>query len=96
MTDRLTPEQRSAHTAHIRGANTKPERVVRRLLHGLGYRFRIQFAEVPGRPEIAFPARRLCVLDHGCFWHAHGCGISRTPSTRTPHRGLGGEVRAKS
>lgn len=69
--------------ARIRRANTKPERVVRRLLHSLEYRFRIQFAEVPGRPDIAFPSRRLCVQVHGCFWHAHGCGLSRTPSTRT-------------
>src|SRR3546814_6193052 len=60
MADRLTPEQRSAHMARIRRANTKPELVARQLLHGLGYRFRIQFGEVPGRPDIAFPARRRC------------------------------------
>ena len=69
--------------ARIRRANTKPEMIVRRLLHSLGYRFRIQLAEVPGRPDIAFPARRRCVQVHGCFWHAHGCSLSRTPSTRT-------------
>src|SRR3546814_2542882 len=64
MADRLTPEQRSAHMARIRRANTKPELVARQLLHGLGYRFRIQFGEVPGRPDIAFPARRRCVQVH--------------------------------
>lgn len=69
--------------ARIRRANTKPELVVRRLLHGLGYRFRTQFAGVPGRPDVAFPARRRCVQVHGCFWHAHGCHLSHTPSTRT-------------
>ena len=69
--------------ARIRRANTKPELVIRRLLHNLGYRFRVQFGEVPGRPDIAFPARRRCVQVHGCFWHAHGCSLSRTPSTRT-------------
>lgn len=83
MADRLTPAQRSAHMARIRSANTKPELVVRRLLHSLGYRFRVQFGEVSGRPDIAFPARRRCVQVHGCFWHAHGCSLSRTPSTRT-------------
>lgn len=81
--DRLSPAERSAHMARIRRADTKPELVVRSLLHRLGYRFRTQFAEVPGRPDVAFPARRKCVQVHGCFWHAHGCDISRVPKTRT-------------
>ena len=83
MADRLTPEQRSAHMTRIRRANTKPELVIRRLLHSLGYHFRVQFGEVPGRPDIVFPARRRCVQVHGCFWHAHGCSLSQTSSTRT-------------
>ena len=69
--------------ARIRRANTQPELVVRRLLHRLGYRFRTQFAKVPGRPDVAFPGRKKCVQIHGCFWHAHGCQLSRVPKTRT-------------
>jgi DNA mismatch endonuclease (patch repair protein) len=83
MADRLSPLARSAHMALIKRSDTKPELIVRRLLHGLGYRFRVQFSEVPGRPDIAFPARRKCVQVHGCFWHAHGCVLSRVPKTRS-------------
>lgn len=69
--------------ARIRRSDTKPERIVRSLLHALGYRFRIQFVQVPGRPDIAFPGRRKCIQVHGCFWHGHGCSLSRMPKTRT-------------
>lgn len=83
MADRLSTAERSAHMARIGRSDTKPELIVRRLLHSLGYRFRIQFASVPGRPDVAFPSRRKCVQVHGCFWHAHGCSLSRVPKTRT-------------
>ena len=84
MVDRLTPAERSAHMARIKRANTKPELVVRRLLHRLGYRFRTQFKNAPGRPDIAFPGRRKAIYIHGCFWHAHeGCSVSRVPKTHT-------------
>lgn len=83
MADRLSPEARSALMSRIRRSDTKPELVVRRLLHDLGYRFRVQFSRVPGRPDVAFPARRKCVQVHGCFWHSHGCALSRIPKTRT-------------
>lgn len=69
--------------ARIRRADTKPELIVRRLLHSHGYRFRTQFAKVPGRPDVAFPARKKCIQVHGCFWHAHGCAMSSLPKTRT-------------
>lgn len=69
--------------ARIRRAGTRPERVVRRLLHGMGYRFRLQYKGVPGRPDVAFPARRKAVMIHGCFWHAHECPAFRMPTTRT-------------
>ncbi|WP_338309433.1 very short patch repair endonuclease [Bradyrhizobium sp. TM233] len=84
MVDRLTPAERSAHMARIRRSNTKPELIVRKLLHRLGYRFRIQLQGVPGRPDIAFPGRRKVIYVHGCFWHAHeNCPISRIPKSRT-------------
>lgn len=69
--------------ARIRRANTKPEMTVRRVLHGLGYRFRLQLSGVPGRPDIAFPKRKKAIFVHGCFWHAHeNCPACRIPKTR--------------
>jgi DNA mismatch endonuclease (patch repair protein) len=83
MPDKLSGPQRSAHMARIRRAHTKPEREVRSLLHRLGYRFRVQLAGVPGRPDVAFTARKKAVFVHGCFWHAHeGCRLFHLPQTR--------------
>jgi DNA mismatch endonuclease Vsr len=70
--------------SRIRRSDTKPELTVRRLLHAMGYRFRVQMKDVPGRPDIAFPRRRKIVQIHGCSWHAHeGCDTFRVPKTRT-------------
>jgi DNA mismatch endonuclease (patch repair protein) len=83
MVDRLTSSQRSAHMSRIRRADTKPEWIVRRLLHKLGYRFRLQWKAAPGRPDVAFPGRRKIIFVHGCFWHQHeGCRSVRIPETR--------------
>jgi DNA mismatch endonuclease (patch repair protein) len=83
VADRLTPEERSAHMGRIRRSNTKPEWAVRRLLHKLGYRYRLQWNAAPGRPDVAFPKRRKIIFVHGCFWHQHtGCGVARVPATR--------------
>ena len=83
MADRLTPEQRSVHMGRIRRSNTKPELVVRRLLHRLGYRFRLQWKAAPGRPDVAFPRRHKAIFVHGCFWHQHeGCRLAHVPATR--------------
>lgn len=68
--------------ARIKRSDTRPEKIVRSLLHQLGYRFRIQLKNVPGRPDVAFPARRVAIMVHGCFWHAHGCAFSNIPKTR--------------
>jgi DNA mismatch endonuclease (patch repair protein) len=65
-----------------KGANTRPELLVRRLLHRLGYRFRTHLRSVPGRPDVAFPARRKVVQVHGCFWHQHNdpsCSLRMHP-----------------
>jgi DNA mismatch endonuclease (patch repair protein) len=69
--------------SRIHRSDTKPELIVRRLLHANGYRFRIQFSPVPGRPDVAFPNRSKCIQIHGCFWHAHGCALSHVPKTHT-------------
>ena len=84
MPDRLTPAQRSAHMGKIRRAHTKPELLVRRMLHSMGYRYRLQWKGVPGRPDVAFPGRKKAIYVHGCFWHQHeGCRSAHIPSTRT-------------
>jgi DNA mismatch endonuclease (patch repair protein) len=83
MADRITEAQRSQLMARIRRADTKPELIVRRMLHRLGYRFRVHLKGVPGRPDLAFTRRRKIIQVHGCFWHAHeGCPWARIPTTR--------------
>ncbi|OIQ78581.1 very short patch repair protein [mine drainage metagenome] len=75
---------RSALMARIGPKNTKPEMIVRRLLHALGYRFRLHATDLPGRPDIVFRPRKKVIFVHGCFWHRHpGCAKSSTPKTRT-------------
>lgn len=61
----------------VRSTNTAPELHVRRLIHGLGYRFRLHRADLPGKPDIVFPVRRKVIFVHGCFWHGHGCKAGR-------------------
>ena len=68
--------------ARIGSKNTVPELAVRRLLHCLGYRFRLHRKNLPGKPDIVFPSRRKVIFVHGCFWHAHGCKIGRPPKSR--------------
>jgi DNA mismatch endonuclease, patch repair protein len=82
MADNRTRESRSALMARIGGKDTAPELVVRRLLHSLGYRFRLYRRDLPGRPDIVFGTRRKVVFVNGCFWHAHGCRIGRPPKSR--------------
>lgn len=73
MADALTPEQRSRSMASVKGKNTRPEKIVRSLLHKLGYRFRLHSRNLPGKPDIVFPSRHKVVFVHGCFWHVHKC-----------------------
>ena len=80
MTDVFTPLERSAVMRQVKASGTTPERTVRRLLTGLGLRYRLQRADLPGRPDIVLPGRRLAILVHGCFWHGHDCARgSRAP-----------------
>lgn len=81
--DILTPAQRSDLMSRIRGRDTKPEMIVRSLLHRLGYRFRLHVRGLPGCPDIVLPRYRTVVLVHGCFWHRHaGCKFAYTPKSR--------------
>lgn len=67
----------------IRSGDTKPEIAVRKLLHRLGYRFRLRRPDLPGKPDIVLPGHRLAVFVHGCFWHRHDCKQATMPKTRT-------------
>lgn len=62
---------RSENMRAVRGKNTEPEMIVRRLLHRLGYRYRLHGPNLPGKPDIVFPSRRKIIFVHGCFWHQH-------------------------
>lgn len=74
---------RSEIMARVRSKNTTPEMAVRRTLHAAGLRFRLHRADLPGRPDIVLPGRRVVVFVHGCFWHSHpGCKRARLPATR--------------
>lgn len=80
--DNLTPEKRSLIMKAIKSSNTKPELVVRKMLHAAGYRYRLHPKNLPGRPDIVFPARKKAILVHGCFWHVHKpCGTARIPDS---------------
>jgi DNA mismatch endonuclease (patch repair protein) len=76
--DKITPERRSANMAQIRSANSKPEILVRRTAHALGYRFRLHRRDLPGKPDLVFSSRKKIVFVHGCYWHGHGCSVGGT------------------
>jgi len=82
--DRLTPEERSQNMSRIRNKDTRPEKIVRSLLHRLGFRFRLHRRDLPGTPDIVLPGRKAVIFVHGCFWHQHkGCKDSGIPKTNT-------------
>lgn len=76
--DRLSPRDRSELMGRIRGKDTVPEMVVRRLVHELGYRFRLHRRDLPGTPDLVFPRHGKIILVHGCFWHRHRCSKGRS------------------
>jgi DNA mismatch endonuclease (patch repair protein) len=82
MVDVLTRAQRSFNMSRIRSKDTSPELFVRRLVHALGFRYRLHSAELPGRPDLVFTSRRKVIFVHGCYWHMHACDWGRvTPKT---------------
>ena len=83
MTDILTKEKRSWNMSRIRNKNTRPEIVVRSLLHCIGYRFRLHRKDLPGNPDIVLPKYKTIIFVHGCFWHRHkNCKYAYTPKSR--------------
>jgi DNA mismatch endonuclease, patch repair protein len=82
MTDMFSRAKRSWVMAQIKGENTQPEVLVRRMLHANGYRFRLQGKDLPGRPDIVLPKYKAAIFVHGCFWHGHGrCKEGRRPKS---------------
>ena len=80
--DTLSPEKRSEVMSHIRSKDTKPEMVVRRHLHALGFRFRLHSPKLPGHPDIVLPKWHTVVFVNGCFWHRHqGCKTATMPKS---------------
>lgn len=73
MTDVLTPEQRKLNMSRIRNKDTRPEIVVRSLVHRMGYRFRLNVRKLPGKPDLVLSRYKKIIFVHGCFWHMHKC-----------------------
>lgn len=83
--DTLTRSQRSKRMALIRGRDTKPELLVRKIVHSCGYKFRLHVSDLPGKPDLVLSRQRKVVFIHGCFWHRHPnrrCALSRLPKSK--------------
>jgi DNA mismatch endonuclease, patch repair protein len=80
--DPLSSEERSERMSRIRNADTKPEMVVRGLVYGMGYRYRLHRKDLPGKPDLVFQSRHKVIFVHGCFWHQHGCSQYRMPRSK--------------
>lgn len=88
--DRLTPAQRSANMQKIKSTGMKPEMLVRRLVHGMGFRFRLHGSDLPGKPDLVFSSRRKVIFVHGCFWHQHpdpACKRAHVPRSNDTYWG---------
>ena len=84
MADRFSEEQRSYVMSRIKSKDTKPEMILRKSLHELGFRYRLHSSDLPGKPDMIFPKFRICIFVHGCFWHRHeGCPRCTMPKTNT-------------
>lgn len=82
MVDIVDAATRSRMMSGIRGRNTKPEILIRSLLHRRGFRFRLDARDLAGRPDIVLPRYRAVIFVHGCFWHGHDCHLFKWPQTR--------------
>ena len=85
LMDTLSPAARSVRMSKIRSKNSHPEMTVRRLVHKMGYRFRLHAVDLPGKPDIVFRSRRKVIFVHGCFWHRHpdpDCKLARLPKSK--------------
>jgi DNA mismatch endonuclease (patch repair protein) len=85
MADMFTRERRSEIMANIRSVDTVPELELRKLVHSLGYRFRLHRADLPGKPDLVLPRHKVAILMHGCFWHGHTCKDGRKPRSNAAY-----------
>lgn len=85
MSDHVTKERRSFIMSQVGSKDTKPEMIVRRALHRLGYRYRLHRRDLPGSPDLVFVSRRKVIFVHGCFWHGHGCRWGQLPKSRSDY-----------
>ena len=84
--DKVDSETRSRIMASVRSKNTKPEMRVRKTAHRIGYRYRLHRKDLPGKPDMVFPSRRIALFVHGCFWHGHPCKRGdRMPATNVDY-----------
>lgn len=84
MADFLSPAQRSERMSRIRGKNTRPEMALRKVLHRLGFRYKLHSLDLPGKPDLVLPRYKAVVFVHGCFWHRHaGCAIATNPKSNS-------------
>lgn len=82
MMDSISSNERSRIMSLVKGKNTRPEMVVRRLVHGLGFRYRLHDTKLPGKPDLVFSRKRKIIFVHGCFWHRHkDCALARIPKS---------------
>lgn len=82
--DRISAGRRSENMRRIKSKGTKPELLVRQIVHGMGFRYRLHRADLPGKPDLVFGPRKKIIFVHGCFWHSHGienCSDSRLPKS---------------
>jgi DNA mismatch endonuclease, patch repair protein len=82
VTDTVSKTERSRIMAAVKSKDTAPELIVRRLVHSLGYRYRLHVRSLPGNPDLVFPRLRKVINVNGCFWHLHRCARCRVPSSR--------------
>lgn len=80
--DTRTPEERRRIMQAVQSSDTGPELKIRRILHRMGYRYRLHRKDLPGTPDLVFPGRKKVVFVHGCFWHWHGCRYGQLPKSR--------------
>src|SRR5262245_59349704 len=84
MTDVLTPEQRKYNMSRIRYKDTRPEMIVRSLVHGMGLRYKLHNATLPGKPDLVLTRHKKIIFVHGCFWHMHTCKYGRVKPMTNP------------
>ena len=86
MTDHLTPDKRSWNMSRIRSKNTKPELIVRKVLHNSGIRYRLHARNLPGKPDLSNKSKKFAIFVNGCFWHQHkGCKRASIPKSNTDY-----------